>query len=191
MKKRQSRTAVLEKDLTEAGAKAVDTVSELAEQAWALAREAGHAASPRIQHSAESLARALERAADSKLARAGEQQAAEVALLARERLADASEKLADVVRPKAKKTHRIRNTAIALAAIGGVAALVQSPLRAKLTERLFGPPPEDEPESITLPGAEAGSRGDSAGAPPPPPSSVEQGNGVPSTTGAGIDAAPG
>lgn len=186
--KRQSRTAVLERDLSEAGAKAVETVSDLAEQAWSLAREVGHVASPAVQRSAENLARALERAADSKFAKAREQQAAEVALAARERLADASEKFAGVVRPKQKKqSHRIRNTAVALAAIGGVVALFQSPLRAKLTERLFGPPPEDEPESITLPGAAA----EPAEASPPPLSAGERGNGVPSTTGAGVDAGPG
>ena len=189
MKKRQSRTALLEKDLVEAGAKAADTIQDLAEQAWALARDVGRLASPAVQHSAESLARALERASDSRLAKAGEHQASEATLAARARLADASEKFADVVRPKAKKEHhRIRNTVIGLAAIGGIVALVQSPLRAKLTERLFGPPPEDEPESITLPGADAGSVDDM---PPPPPASAEYGNGVPSTTAAGVDSTPG
>lgn len=188
MRKRQSRRAGLEKDLSQAGAKAVETMSDLAEQAWTLAREVGHVASPAVQRSAESLARALERAADSKLAKAGEQQATEVALVARERLADASEKFADVVRPRAKKqTHRLRNTAIGLAAIGGAVALFQSPLRAKLTERLFGPPPEDEPESITLPGAAA----EPVDAVPPPLPPDERGNGVPSTTAAGVDAGKG
>src|SRR5215471_6661666 len=100
MKKRQSRTAVLERDLAEAGAKAADTIQDLAEQAWALAREIGHVASPAVHHSAESLARALERASDSRLAKAGEHQASEATLAARARLADASEKFADVIRPK-------------------------------------------------------------------------------------------
>jgi hypothetical protein len=36
--------------------------------------------------------------------------------------------------------------------IGGIFALVQSPLRSKLQERLFGPPPEDDDlPQITLP----------------------------------------
>ena len=189
-KQRTSQTAELEAQASDAGSRAVETITDLAEQAWALAREVGHVASPAVQRSAESLARALERAADSKLAKAGEQQAAEVALVARERLADASEKFADAIRPRKEEHHRVRNTMIGLIAVGAVAALVGSPLRSKLTERLFGPPPEDEPESITLPGAEVTSPSDEPEAPPPSASATGYGNGVPSTTGAGVDAAP-
>lgn len=188
-KQRNSRTVELEAQASEAGSRAVETITELAEQAWALAREVSHVASPAVQRSAERLARALERAADSKLARAGEQQAAEVALVARERLADASERLAEAIRPK-REHHRVRNTMIGLAAVGAVAALVASPLRSKLTERLFGPPPEDEPESITLPGADAGAAPERSDATPPSASATGHGNGVPSATGAGVDSAP-
>lgn len=188
-KQRTSQTAELEAQASDAGSRAVETITDLAEQAWALAREVGHVASPAVQRSAESLARALERAADSKLAKAGEQQAAEVALVARERLADASEKFADAIRPRKEEHHRVRNTMIGLIAVGAVAALVGSPLRSKLTERLFGPPPEDEPESITLPGAEVTSPSDEPEPPPPSASATGYGNGVPSTTGAGVDAA--
>ena len=175
-------------DLSETGSRAVETLSELADQARSLAREVGQVASPALQHSAESLAHALERAADSTIAKAGEQQAAEVALAARERLADASEKLAEVIRPRPKKKqhHRIRNAAIALAVVGGIAGLVQSPLRAKLTERLFGPPPDDEPESITLPGPDISAPEDAA-APGRRSSTAREGNGVPSTTAGAID----
>ena len=191
MKKRKSRTASIEKAASDVGSRAVESIGDLAEQARALAREVRHVASPAVQRSAESLARALERAADSKLARAGEQQAAEVALVARERIADASEKFADAIRPK-KEHHRIRNTMIALGAVGAIAALVGSPLRSKLTERLFGPPPEDEPESITLPGADMSAPSEQRDSPAPPAAaSMEHGNGVPSATGAGVDAAPG
>ena len=173
-------------DLSDTGSRAVETLSELADQAKSLARDVGQVASPALQRSAESLAHALERAADSKIAKAGEQQAAEVALVARERLADASEKLAEVIRPKPKKQHhRIRNAAIALAVVGGVAALVQSPLRAKLTERLFGPPPDEEPESITLPGADVSAPEDAVAQ--NRRSSAQEGNGVPSTTAGAID----
>jgi hypothetical protein len=190
MKKRKSRTASIEKTASDVGSRAVESIGDLAEQAWALAREVRHVASPAVQRSAESLARALERAADSKIAKAGEQQAAEVALVARERLADASEKLADAIRPK-KEHHRVRNTMIGLAAVGAVAALAGSPLRSKLTERLFGPPPEDEPESITLPGADMTAPPEQEASPVPPSgASTEHGNGVPSTTGAGVDTAP-
>jgi hypothetical protein len=67
---------------------------------------------------------------------------------------------------------------------------VGSPLRSKLTERLFGPPPEDEPESITLPGADVTAPPEHSDAPHPPTvASNEHGNGVPSTTGAGVDTA--
>ena len=188
-KQRKSRTDELKAQASESGSRAVDTITDLAEQAWALAREVSNVASPAVQRSAESLARALERAADSKLARAGEQQAAEVAMVARERIADASEKFADAIRPK-KVHHRVRNTMIGLAAVGAVAALVGSPLRSKLTERLFGPPPEDEPESITLPGADMSAPPEHSEAPPPTAAATGHGNGVPSATGAGVDSAP-
>jgi hypothetical protein len=159
MWRRQSRAAVLERDLSEAGSRAAETISELAEHAVAIAREAGHAATPAIHHSAEGLSKALERAAAAlaeageRFARTGEHQAAGATAAARVRIADATEKLADAVRPK-KKHHRVRNLFIAAAVAGGVIALVQSPLRAKVTERLFGPPPEDELDSITLPSAD-------------------------------------
>ncbi|MBV8444964.1 MAG: hypothetical protein JOZ92_03505 [Candidatus Dormibacteraeota bacterium] len=60
----------------------------------------------------------------------------------------------------------MRNLLIAAAVVGGVVALVQSPLRNKISERLFGPPPEEEPESIELPGTESSV--------PETPSSAEQ-----------------
>ncbi|MBV8300541.1 MAG: hypothetical protein JOY68_01295 [Candidatus Dormibacteraeota bacterium] len=169
---RKSRTAVLERELSDAGAKAAETIGEIAEHALAAAREAGHAATPALQHSAAGLSKALEKAAESladageRLARSGEGRAAEAAVVARERIANASEKLAETIRPKPKKRHRLRNLVIAAAVVGGVIALVQSPLRNKISERLFGPPPEEEPESIELPGTESSV--------PETPSSAEQ-----------------
>jgi hypothetical protein len=160
MRRRHSRTAVLERDLSEAGSRAADTISELAERALAAAREAGHAATPAVQASALGLSRALEKAAEAlsdtgeHLVRSSEPRVAEATHTARTRLADASEKFAESIRPK-KKHHRVRNLIIAAAAVGGVVALVQSPLRGKITERLFGPSPDDEPESIQLPGADS------------------------------------
>jgi hypothetical protein len=156
---RKSKTSVLERELSDVGSKAAETIGEIAEHALAAAREATQHATPVLQQSAESLGKALEKAAESladageKLARQGEHRAADAAEVARQRIADASEKLAGSIRPK-KKTHRVRNLLIAAAVVGGVAALVQSPLRNKISERLFGPPPEEEPESIELPGAE-------------------------------------
>lgn len=159
MRRRHSRTAVLERDLSEAGSKAAETISDLAEHALAAAREAGHAASPALQQTAQGLSKALEKAADAfaetgeHFARTGEKRAAVAAHVARARLADASEKFAESIRPR-KKSHRVRNVLIAVAVVGGVVALVQSPLRSKVTERLFGSSPEEEPESIQLPGSE-------------------------------------
>jgi hypothetical protein len=134
--------------------------SPLQERAVAVAREAGHAATPAVQASAQGLSRALEKAAialsdtGEHLVRSGEPRVAEATNTARARLADASEKFAESIRPK-KKHHRIRNILIAAAAVGGVIALVQSPLRGKIQERLFGPSPDDEPESIQLPGSDS------------------------------------
>ncbi|MBV9100394.1 MAG: hypothetical protein JO198_05040 [Candidatus Dormibacteraeota bacterium] len=192
MRRRQSRTAVLERDLSEAGSRAAETISDLAEHALAAARDAGHAASPALQQTAQSLSKALEKAADAlaetgeQFARTGEKRAAVAAHIARERLADASEKFAGSIRPK-KQSHRIRNLLIATAAIGGVVALVQSPLRGKITERLFGASPEDEPESIQLPGSES-LAGAEAATPPADvtdaPDVAVEGNGVASAPSA-------
>ena len=159
MRRRNARTAVLERDLSVAGSRAAETISELAERALAAAREAGRTATPAVQASAQGLSRALEKAAEAlsdtgeHLVRTGEPRVAEATNTARVRLADASEKFAESIRPK-KRHHRVRNLLIAAAAIGGVVALVQSPLRGKITERLFGPSPDDEPESIQLPGSD-------------------------------------
>ena len=160
MRRRHSRTAVLERDFSEAGSRAAETISELAERALAVAREAGHAATPAVQASAQGLSRALEKAAvalsdtGEHLVRSGEPRVAEATNTARVRLADASEKFAESIRPK-KKHHRVRNILIAAAVVGGVVALVQSPLRGKIQERLFGPSPDDEPETIQLPGSDS------------------------------------
>ncbi len=156
MRRRHSRTAVLERDLSVAGSRAAETISELAERALAAAREAGHAATPAVQASALGLSRALEKAAEAlsdtgeHLVRSSEPRVAEATNTARAQLADASEKFAESIRPK-KKHHRVRNILIAAAAVGGVVALVQSPLRGKITERLFGPSPDDEPEFDSTP----------------------------------------
>ena len=147
---RRRSAAVLDRDISisEAGAKAAETVNELADRALALAREAG---------------------------------TSDVTTAARTRLADASERLADAVRPK-PKTHRIRRVLIVGAVAGGVVGLIRSPLRGKISERLFGPPAEDEPGSITLPYDEkADSGSDSielrAEAVPPAPVATEANGG--------------
>jgi hypothetical protein len=154
MRGRRSRAATLE-DIAEARGRAADTISELAEHAVAIAREAGKNARPTVKHGAEGLSHALERAAGTladtaeHLSTDGRISAASNA--ARDRIADASGKLSTAIRPK-KKTHRVRNLFIGAAVIGGIFALIQSPLRSKIQERLFGPPPEDDDlPQITLP----------------------------------------
>ena len=121
-----------------------------------LARGAGSAALPTVQRGAEGLSQVLQSAAGT-LAETAEQIAADgrvtaASNAARERIADASEKLSSAIRPK-KKTHRVRNLLIGAAVVGGVFALIQSPLRAKIQERLFGPAPSDDEDlpQITLP----------------------------------------
>jgi hypothetical protein len=154
MRRGRSRAATLD-DIADARARAADTISDLADHAVAIAREAGNAARPTVKQGAEGLSRALERAAGTlaetaeHLANDGRVSAASNA--ARERIADASGKLSTAIRPK-RKTHRVRNLVIGAAVIGGIFALVQSPLRSKIQERLFGPAPEDDDlPQITLP----------------------------------------
>lgn len=170
---RKSKTAVIERDLASAGSRAAEVVgeaaSEFAERAVAAAQNAQRVATPVLrtaaEQAAETLSHAAERAAvvladvGERLAESGEERAGQATLAARERLADASEKLAEAVRPK--KRHRIRRAVVVVAAGAGIVALVRSPLRTKLADRLFGAPPdfEDEaPESITLPATPAAPR---------------------------------
>jgi len=155
MRDRRTRVATLDRDIAEARGRAAETISELAEHAVTIAREAGQAARPTVQHGAESLSHALERAAGALAETAehlanGDGRIGAASDAARERIADASERLSTAIRPK-RKTHRVRNLLIGAAVIGGIFALIQSPLRSKLQERLFGPPPEDDLPQITLP----------------------------------------
>jgi hypothetical protein len=152
MRGRRSRAATLD-DISEARNRAAETISELAEHAVALAREAGKNARPTVKHGAEGLSHALERAAGTLAETAEHLSSSSDGRInaARDRIADASGKMTSAIRPK-KKTHRLRNLFIGAAVIGGIFALVQSPLRSKIQERLFGPPPEDDDlPQITLP----------------------------------------
>ncbi len=165
--RRRSTAAVLEHEISEAGSKAAETVTELAERALTIAREAGHVATPAIRsathHSVEGLSRAAERASEA--------------------LADTAQRLAKSgdVAPKPKR-HRIRRILIFGAIVGAIVGLVRSPLRGKLTEKLFGPPPDDEPGSITLPYGEndepASDNIEIHAEPAPPPPAATEGNGV-------------
>jgi hypothetical protein len=132
-------------------------IAGLAEHALEAAREAGQAAGPAIQHSAEGLSQVFEKATatlvDSaeRFSQAREHRASGVTTAARTRLADAAESFAESIRPK-RQHHRLRNVVVAAVTIGGIVALVQSPLRAKLTARFLGSHSEEEiPGSITLP----------------------------------------
>jgi hypothetical protein len=183
MSRRRPGGAVLDRD-----------IHEIAEHALDAARDVRKHAGPALHHSAESLSRALEAAAAQfaiaaeRFAEGGEQRASGATHAARARLADASERFAQSIRPK-KKHHRVRNLLVAGAAIGGIVALVQSPLRAKLTARLFGPPPDEEPPSITLPNeqpreSDIKSR-DAVGS--PAPSATSEGDGVASGSSVRVD----
>jgi hypothetical protein len=136
--------------------RAADTISDLADQAVTLARGAGSAALPTVQRSAEGLSQVFQTAAGTLADTAGQiasdSRVTAAGNAARERIADASGKLSTAIRPK-KKTHRVRNLLIGAAVVGGVFALIQSPLRTKIQERLFGPPPSDGDDlpQITLP----------------------------------------
>jgi hypothetical protein len=154
MRRGRSRAATLD-DIADVRNRAADTISELAEHAVSIAKDAGNAARPTVKQGAESLSHALEVAAGTlamtaeRLANDDRVSAASNA--ARERIADASGKLSTAIRPK-RKTHRVRNLMIGAAVIGGIFALTQSPLRTKIQERLFGPAPEDDDlPQITLP----------------------------------------
>lgn len=150
MRSRRSRAALLDRG------RAADTISDLADHAVTLARGAGSAALPTVQRGAEGLSQVLQTAAgtlaDTAEHIASDEKVVAASNAARERIADVSGKLSSAVRPK-KKTHRVRNLLIGAAVVGGVFALIQSPLRAKIQERLFGPPPSDDDDlpQITLP----------------------------------------
>jgi hypothetical protein len=163
---RKSKTAVLERELPSAGMRAAEVVgdaaSDLAERAVAAAQSAQRVATPVLRSAAEKSAGTLSHAAEraavvladtaERLADTGEERVGPAVVAARHRLADASEALAVAVRPK--RRHRIRRIVVFSAITGGIVALVKSPLRSKLADRLFGAPPqfeEDIPESITLP----------------------------------------
>jgi hypothetical protein len=168
---RKSKTAVIQREATNAGSRAADVVgeaaSEFAERAVAAAQNAQRVATPVLrtaaEKSAETLSHAAERAAvvladtAGRLADTGEDRAGQAAVAARHRLADASEALAVAVRPKRRR--RVRRILVIGAIAGGLVALFKSPLRSKLADRLFGAPPDfddDLPESITLPSSSQG-----------------------------------
>lgn len=157
---RSSRSALSNKPTVQAGAavigKTAETVAELAERAAAAAREAQRAATPALrgaaQTSAESLSHAAERAAEV-LADAAQRLAQ--AVPAPESAAPEIAEVATGPTPAApgRWLRRLRRLLVAAGVAGGAyVAVTRTPLKAKLTEMIFGPPlDEDEPEPITLP----------------------------------------
>jgi hypothetical protein len=151
MRSRRSKAAVLDRS------RAADTISDLADHAVTLARGAGSVALPTVQRGAEGLSQVLQTAAgtlaDTAEHLAADPKVAAASNAARDRIADVSDKLSTAIRPKKRKTHRVRNLLIGAAVVGAVFALIQSPLRTKIQERLFGPAPSDDDElpQITLP----------------------------------------
>jgi hypothetical protein len=168
----------------EMGSRAAETVTDFAERAADFAREAQRAATPVIrsamataaerareaQHAAtpvvrsaaataaEALSDAAEHAAEvladtaERLAQQGTDQADELQLAARTKLADASEQLARRIRPRRRR--RLRAALIITGVIGGITAVLVSPIGERVRRLLgMGETPETPPEpGIILPG---------------------------------------
>jgi hypothetical protein len=153
---RRSKAAVIEKEVTDAGSKAADTVAEFAGMAVAAARDAQRAATPVLRSaahsSAETLSHAAGKAAEVLADTADRLATTDAGISARTRIADASEAFAGAVRPKQKR-HRIRKLFIVSTILGGIYAVLKyTPLKSKISELAFGPAmDEEEPEPITLP----------------------------------------
>jgi hypothetical protein len=152
---------VIDKPPAEAGSRAVeraaDTLTELAERAVVVAREAQRVASPALRSaahtSAETLSHAAEKAAVvlSEAADRLSHSVSEMPMTPKQRRA--AEKAA---RPR-RWGRRVRRTIIVAGVAGGVYVVItRTPLKAKLSELVFGPPlDEEEPEPITLPVTES------------------------------------
>ncbi len=157
---RRSRSAVLERSMAESSSKAVEraaeTVSELAERAVVAAREAQRVATPALRSaahtSAETLSHAAEKAAEV-LAEAADRLSQEVAEMPQNAKGKrAAEAMAQAARPK-KWRRRFRRMLVVTGVAGAAYVVVtKTPLKAKLSEMVFGPPlDDDEAEPITLP----------------------------------------
>jgi hypothetical protein len=138
----KSKSAVIEREVSSAGSRAAEVVGDaasvFAERAVSAAQNAQRVATPVLRTAGEKSAETLSHAAE---------RAAVV-------LADVHERLAESGEQRPKKRRRFRRVLVIVLAGGGIVALVKSPLRSKLTDRLFGAPPDfddDAPESITLP----------------------------------------
>jgi hypothetical protein len=164
MLSRGSRSAVIEKHVAETGSRAVEkaaeTVTELAERAVVVAREAQRVASPALRSAAHSSAETLSHAAERAavvLADAAErlsQEVSEMPITAKGRRAAKAAAKAEIKAARPKRwRRRFRRTLVVTGVAGAVYLVVtKTPLKAKLSEMVFGPPLDEEDlEPITLP----------------------------------------
>jgi hypothetical protein len=154
MPSRRSRSAVIERQVVDTGSRAVEkaaeTVTELAERAVLVAREAQRVASPALRSAAHSSAETLSHAAE---------RAAVVLSEAADRLSQEVAEMPNAVKGKIKAARpkrwrrRFRRTLVVTGVAGAVYLVVtKTPLKAKLSELVFGPPLDEEDlEPITLP----------------------------------------
>jgi hypothetical protein len=161
---RRSKSAVIERQVVDTGTRAVEkaaeTVTDLAERAVVVAREAQRVASPALRNaahtSAETLSHAAERAA-AVLAEAADrlsQEVAEMPSSAKGKRAAKAAAKAEIKAARPKRwRRRFRRTVVVTGLAGAVYLVVtKTPLKAKLSEWVFGPPLDEEDlEPITLP----------------------------------------
>src|ERR1017187_2205708 len=161
---RRSKSAVMEKQVVDTGIRAVEkaaeTVTDLAERAVVVAREAQRVASPALRNaahtSADTLSHAAERAA-AVLAEAADrlsQEVAEMPSSAKGKRAAKAAAKAEIKAARPKRwRRRFRRTVVVTGLAGAVYLVVtKTPLKAKLSEWVFGPPLDEEDlEPITLP----------------------------------------
>jgi hypothetical protein len=160
----RSRSAVIERQVaatgTRAAEKAADTVTELAERAVVVAREAQRVASPALRSAAHSSAETLSRAAERAavvLADAADrlsQEVADMPITAKGRRAAKAAAKAEIKAARPKRWRRRFRRTVVLTGVAGAVYLVvtKTPLKAKLSELVFGPPLDEEDlEPITLP----------------------------------------
>jgi hypothetical protein len=160
----RSRSAVIERQVAETGTRAVEkaaeTVTELAERAVVVAREAQRVASPALRSAAHSSAETLSHAAERAavvLADAADrlsQEVAEMPISPKGRRAAKAAAKAEMKAGRPKRwRRRFRRTLMVTGVAGAVYLVVtKTPLKAKLSEMVFGPPLDEEDlEPITLP----------------------------------------
>ncbi|MGD0448604.1 MAG: hypothetical protein ABSB36_08310 [Candidatus Dormibacteria bacterium] len=177
----RSRSAAFERQVAETGTraaeKATETVTDLAERAVVVAREAQRVASPALRSAAHSSAETLSRAAERAavvLADAADrlsQEVAEMPITAKGRRAAKAAAKAEIKAARPKRwRRRFRRTLVLTGVAGAVYVVVtKTPLKAKLSELVFGPPLDEEDlEPITLPVSSSQAPDEGEASEPPP-----------------------